>query len=322
MKILSIEEGDSHRPGASDTFQEIFHEVNTLKLLKDSGAKNINIILDTLLVGPSIWVVTEYCAGGSVATLSRPTKGLAEKWIVPILREVAVALNWVHKQAIIHRDIKCANILITEAGGVQLSDFGVAGIIENQFDKRTTVTGTLQWMAPELFDSSVSYGTEVDIWALGSTAFEMAMGVPPNVVPTVDMADFGSYLKENTPRLEGDHFSPDLKDLISRCMVQEPAQRPTIGQLQRHPYIAGTEANFPTLSLTKLVEAYRLWESMGGSRLSLFPRAVHKQNQKSRARLLKTGILIPWTAPSLKAPLSQLALKSKLYTMLTVPVWI
>lgn len=89
----------------------------------------------------------------------RPTApgGLQEKWIIPILREVAEAVFWVHKAGIIHRDIKCANVLITEAGSVQLCDFGVSGIIETRFDKRSTFIGTPHWMAPELFDPSASY---------------------------------------------------------------------------------------------------------------------------------------------------------------------
>ena len=164
VKIISIDDGDSLQPGRADTFSDILKEVHTLKLLGDSGAKNINTVIDTLLVGPTIWIITEYCAGGSVSILMRPTGGLTEKWIIPILREVAEAVYWVHKQGVIHLDIKCANVLITEAGGVQLCDFGVAGVLETKFDKRSTVTGTLQWMAPELFDSTVSYGSEVDIW--------------------------------------------------------------------------------------------------------------------------------------------------------------
>jgi len=83
-----------------------------------------------------------------VSTLMRPTGGLAERWIIPILREVAEAIFWVHNQGIIHWDIKCANVLLTEAGGVQLCDFGVAGLLETRFDKRSTVTGTLQWWPP------------------------------------------------------------------------------------------------------------------------------------------------------------------------------
>ncbi|KAK7732504.1 Serine/threonine-protein kinase PAK 5 [Cytospora paraplurivora] len=272
VKIISIDEGDSLAPGAADTFNDILKEVNTLKKLGDSGAKNINTVIETLLVGPSMWIITEYCGGGSVSTLMRPSGGLPEKWIIPILREVAVALYWVHKEGIIHRDIKCANVLITETGGVQLCDFGVAGIIETKFDKRSTVTGTLNWMAPELFDMSVSYGTEVDIWAFGSLAFEAATGLPPNAknMSQFDPTLFGSYLKQHVPRLEGDQFSPQLKDLVACCMTEDPQDRPSISQVQRHPYIYDTERRYPTQSLSMLVNAYRLWEVQGGNRLSLF----------------------------------------------------
>ncbi|KAI1195913.1 kinase-like domain-containing protein [Nemania serpens] len=272
VKIIDIEESDRLDPGANDAFNDIIKEVNTLKLLNSNGAKNINTIIDTFLIGQSIWMVTEYCAGGSVTTLMRPTGGLPEQWIIPILREVAEALSWVHRQGIIHRDIKCANVLLTENGGVQLCDFGVAALIETKFDKRRTVTGSLQWMAPEFFEPTVSYGIEVDIWAFGSMAFEMASGLPPNARTMGDMNPntFGSYLKQHCPRLEGDQYSPGLKDLIAYCMVENPTHRPTVGNVQRHPYIFDTEATYPTESLSRLVRAYQLWESRGGTRQSLF----------------------------------------------------
>lgn len=272
VKIISIDEGDSLAPGAADTFKDILKEVNTLKKLGDSGAKNINTVIETLLVGPAMWIVTEYCGGGSVSTLMRPSGGLPEKWIIPILREVAEALYWVHKEGIIHRDIKCANVLVTEKGGVQLCDFGVAGIIETKFDKRSTVTGTLNWMAPELFDMSVSYGTEVDIWAFGSLAFEAATGLPPNAknMSRIDIPQFGSYLKQHCPRLEGDQYSDKLKDLVAFCMTEDPRDRPSIGQVQKHSYISNTTSEYPTASLVMLVNAYRLWEVQGGNRMSLF----------------------------------------------------
>ncbi|KAK3299758.1 serine/threonine protein kinase [Chaetomium fimeti] len=270
VKMVSIDDGDSLEPGRADTFSDILKEVQTLKLLGDSGAKNINTVIDTLLVGPTIWIITEYCAGGSVSTLMRPTGGLTEKWIIPILREVAEAAYWVHKHGVIHRDIKCANVLITEAGAVQLCDFGVAGLLETKFDKRSTVTGTLHWMAPELFDSTVSYGSEVDIWAFGSMAYEMATGLPPNAGPIGDISQFGSYLKQHCPRLIGDQYSNQLKDLVAFCMVEDPALRPHIERVQQHPYIHNSEDDYPTISLSKLVNAYKVWEIQGGNRRSLF----------------------------------------------------
>ncbi|KAM5528060.1 STE/STE20/YSK protein kinase [Fusarium oxysporum f. sp. phaseoli] len=268
VKIINIDNGDALDPSA-DTFGDILKEVETLKLLGSSGAKNINTVVDVLLVRHTIWMVTEYCAGGSVSTLMKPRGYLPEQWIIPILREVAEAIHWVHGQGIIHRDIKCANVLIAEAGGVQLCDFGVAGIVETKFDKRSTVTGSLHWMAPELFNSNVRYGSEVDIWAFGSMAYEVASGLPPNA-NFRDISRFGTYLKQHCPRLEGDQYSQGLKDLIAYCLVEDIAQRPSIEEIQRHPYIFNTDVDYPTASLSRLVYAYRIWEAKGGSRTSLF----------------------------------------------------
>ncbi|KAI1502434.1 kinase-like domain-containing protein [Biscogniauxia marginata] len=272
VKIIDVDEQDTLNPKLQDTYSEFLKEVNALRLLSEGGAQNINHVIEALPVGQAMWMVTEYCAGGSVATLMKPTApgGLQEKWIIPILREVAVAIYWVHKQGIIHRDIKCANVLITEVGAVQLCDFGVAGIVETKFDKRSTFIGTLHWMAPELFDQNAQYGTEVDIWAFGSMVYEIASGLPPNVRTNVGIPQFGDYLREHLPRLVGDQYSDDLKDLVAFCLEDNPAKRPSIEQIQQHRYIANTSSQYPTSSLSNLVKAFKLWEDRGGSRKSLF----------------------------------------------------
>ncbi|KAI0394833.1 putative serine/threonine protein kinase [Xylariaceae sp. FL0594] len=274
VKIIDVDESDSLNPKQQDTHSEFLKEINALRLLSESGAKNVNTVIEALPVGQSMWMVTEYCAGGSVSTLMKPTApgGLQEKWIIPILREVAVAIHWVHKQGIIHRDIKCANVLITEVGGVQLGDFGVAAMVETKFDKRTTFIGTLNWMAPELFDQNAKYGTEVDIWAFGSMVYEIAAGQPPNVDArsNIRLPQFGEYLREHLPRLTGDRYSEDLKSLVAFCLEDDPTRRPSIEQIQQHPYILNTEDKYPTSSLSALVKAFKLWEDRGGSRRSLF----------------------------------------------------
>ncbi|KAI1436787.1 putative serine/threonine protein kinase [Xylaria sp. CBS 124048] len=273
VKIINVEEQDSQSPKLQDTYSEFLKEINALRLLSESGAQNVNTVIEAFQVGHAMWMVTEYCAGGSVATLMKPTApgGLQEKWIIPIVREVAIAVYWVHKQGIIHRDIKCANVLITEVGDVQLCDFGVAGMIDNKSDKRTTFVGTLNWMAPELFDQNAQYGTEVDIWALGSMVYEIASGLPPNARNAASrMPNYGEYLRDHVPRLTGDQYSDNLKHLVSYCLEDDPARRPVIEQIQQHPYILNSETRYPTSSLSALVKAFRLWENRGGSRGSLF----------------------------------------------------
>jgi serine/threonine protein kinase len=279
VKIIDVDESDTLNPKLADTYSEFLKEVNALQLLSDGGAQNINVVIEALPVGHAMWMVTEHCAGGSVATLMKPTApgGLQEKWIIPILREVAVAIFWVHKQGIIHRDIKCANVLVTEIGGVQLCDFGVAGMMETKFDKRSTFIGTPHWMAPELFDPNAQYGTEVDIWAFGSMVYEIASGLPPNVGANVGLPQFGGFLREHIPRLEGPQYTAELKDLVAFCLEESPQRRPTIQQVQAHPYISNTDSRYPTSSLAALVRGYKLWEQRGGSRKSLFNPLIGAQ---------------------------------------------
>lgn len=81
IKVIDIEQGDISNPRMADTYSNLLKEINALKLLGDGGARNINHVIEALPMGQSMWMVTEYCAGGSVATLMRPNapSGLHEK---------------------------------------------------------------------------------------------------------------------------------------------------------------------------------------------------------------------------------------------------
>ncbi|KAA8570372.1 hypothetical protein EYC84_002665 [Monilinia fructicola] len=248
VKIIDIEESDTINPKNANSYAEFLKEITALKTLSENKARNINHVIEALPVGQAMWMITEYCGGGSVATLMKPTApgGLQEKWIIPILREVAEAIKWVHEAGIIHRDIKCANVLITEEGAVQLCDFGVAGTMETKVDKRSTVIGTPHWMAPELFDAVPSYGKEVDIWAFGCMVYEIATGLPPNAMSRLPFDRLGSLIKQNAPRLEGG----------SILMIYETLW-----------HFVWKNSRVNALQLT---EAFKLWEDHGGSRKSLF----------------------------------------------------
>lgn len=165
--------------------------------------------------------------------------------------------------------LKGSNVLVTEMGEVKLCDFGVAGTLETKLEKRSSFIGTPHWMAPELFDISRSYGKEVDIWSFGSLVYEIATGFPPNVKDGISCENLGSHLKTNAPRLEGDNFSKELRSLVAYCLELHASSRPTIEQVQRHPYLYSSHSFYPTITLSKLVKAYALWERRGNGRESL-----------------------------------------------------
>ncbi|PSK60632.1 hypothetical protein B9Z65_782 [Elsinoe australis] len=274
VKIIDVDELDYRTENSmkDDAIVDFIKEVNTLKQVKDSNAKNINHIQEAFDLHSQLWIVSDYCSGGSVHTLMKcyDDPGLPEEFIIPIARELAIALKHVHEAGVIHRDLKCGNVLVSEDGNLQLCDFGVAAVMENDASKRSTIIGTPYWMAPEMHmhaDTDEGYGQEIDCWAYGCTIFEMATGMPPyhNFHP--------QYLRSvlNTaPRLEGDNYPDELKEFVAFCLQERPENRPKAKQIVEHPYIANTEDKYPTSSLRNLIDKYIQWERKGGQRMSLF----------------------------------------------------
>ncbi|OAF58485.2 hypothetical protein VC83_05073 [Pseudogymnoascus destructans] len=153
---------------------------------------------------------------------------------------------------------------------VQLCDFGVAGMMETSLDKRSTFIGTINWMAPELFNANPHYGKEVDIWAFGSMAYEMATGLPPNARSGItDGAEMGDYLKEHIPRLEGNQYSEGLKNIVAYCLEERVSDRPDINLSRCIRIFTTPTMHIQHILLLNLSGPSNTGRS-GGSRKSLF----------------------------------------------------
>merc|ERR1719229_1061357 len=110
----------------------------------------------------------------------RATKKMfTEEEICVVMRETLRGLMYLHSNKLIHRDIKSGNILLNRKGQCKLADFGISKAFENTINAAKTVIGTPYWMAPEVFTDG-KYNTKADIWSLGITAIEMAVGKPPH----------------------------------------------------------------------------------------------------------------------------------------------
>ena len=280
VKIINIDDADfqEHVLEKDNTIDSFRKEVGILQQLKDAKAKNVNLIHDAFDLHNQLWIVSDYCTGGSVRTLMRanpsPKQGLEEHFIIPIARELAIAIKSVHDIGVIHRDIKCANVYVNEEGEIQLGDFGIVGVMDDGSSKRRTIIGTPHYLPRELLVSSShltdeGYGTEVDIWSYGITVYEMATGQPPH--STLHPEDVARAI-ENAPRLEGGDYSQDLRNFVAFCLNSDPQERPSADAVLKHPYIAGTSRKHPTNSLVRLIDRYAAWEYKGGQRQSLFFR--------------------------------------------------
>ena len=180
----------------------------------------------------------EYMAGGSVADLLAAGGPLDEQSVRAVSRDLCLALEYLHSEGKIHRDVKAANVLLTSTGDVRLADFGVAAEVSRTLGaKRKTFTGTPFWMAPEVISQSAGaggggYDARADVWSLGITAWECAVGTPPHAEEH-PMRVLFIIPKQPAPAL-GPQFSKMLRDFVAFVLVKEPEARPTAKEVLKH----------------------------------------------------------------------------------------
>ena len=196
---------------------------------------------------------------------------LDEASVLTIARKVLLALSYLHTNHIIHRDIKAANILLTEDGQVKLGDFGVASQVLSNF-RRNSFVGSPYWMAPEVIKRA-QYDSKADIWSFGITMFELLKGSPPLAKVEPGRAIF-IIPKSAPPRLDSQYSQP-LQDLVNSCLHDDPQKRPSADELLASKAIRSIK-RATSNPLWSLVDQYR--------------RKRHDSDHQDRLSILTTGV--------------------------------
>uniref|UniRef100_G3PDK3 Mitogen-activated protein kinase kinase kinase kinase n=1 Tax=Gasterosteus aculeatus aculeatus TaxID=481459 RepID=G3PDK3_GASAC len=217
VKIIKLEPGDDF----SIIQQEIF-------MVKECMHHNIVAYFGSYLCREKLWICMEYCGGGSLQDIYHVTGPLSELQIAYVSRETLQGLGYLHSKGKMHRDIKGANILLSDNGDVKLADFGVAAKITATIAKRKSFIGTPYWMAPEVaaVEKNGGYNQLCDIWAVGITSIELAELQPP-------MFDLHPMRAAFSPPK-----STAFHNFVKVSLTKNPKKRPTAEKLLSHVYVA------------------------------------------------------------------------------------
>ena len=214
----------------------------------ESFKKEINILsqcnnqyivryYDSYIKGHQIWIILEFCDGGSLYELIKILpRNLNEEEIASIIYMILKGLVFLHENKKIHRDVKTENILLTHEGIAKLADFGVSTQLMHSFSKKITKIGTPFYMSPEVIMQN-KYDYKCDIWSLGITLIEMAEGEPP----FAKVKGYWVLKKIITHPPKGlknkEKWSKEFNDFVEKCLIYEPEKRSSAKELLKHPFI-------------------------------------------------------------------------------------
>ncbi|XP_066987131.1 mitogen-activated protein kinase kinase kinase kinase 3 isoform X7 [Macrobrachium rosenbergii] len=231
IKVIKLEPGDD--------FTIIQQEI---LMMKDCRHPNIVAYFGSYLRRDKLWICMEFCGGGSLQDIYHITGPLQERHIGYMCRETLRGLEYLHRMGKMHRDIKGANILLTENGDVKLADFGVSAQITATISKRKSFIGTPYWMAPEVaaVERKGGYNQLCDIWAVGITAIELAELQPPMFDLHPMRALFlmsKSGFKPPTLK-DKSKWTQNFHNFVKLALTKNPKRRPTADKLLMHPFVA------------------------------------------------------------------------------------
>ncbi|CCE86030.1 Piso0_005674 [Millerozyma farinosa CBS 7064] len=248
IKVINLDESE-------EDISVLISEIHFLSKLRSNY---ITRYYETFISDMSMWIVMEYCGGGSCADLLKCHKKLNEETTAFIIRDVLRGLNYLHEENNLHRDIKSANILLTSAGEIKLADFGVSGEITMTQLKRNTFVGTPFWMAPEVIvRQKTGYNEKADIWSTGITTIELVTGSPP-LSQYDPMKILFEIPKKRPPLLTGLDFSENIKDFVRYCLIKDPKKRPSSSTLLHHKFVKNIKRN---VNILRLIEEKDEWFS-------------------------------------------------------------
>ncbi|CAG9333520.1 unnamed protein product [Blepharisma stoltei] len=183
----------------------------------------------------NVYILLELCSNQTMNELLRRRKRLTELEVQCYILQCISAMRYLQSHKVIHRDLKLGNLFLSDKMEIKIGDFGLAAKLEYDGEKKKTICGTPNYIAPEVLDGKTGHSYEVDIWSLGVITYTLLVGKPP--FETSDVKTTYRRIKMNAYSFP-DHvpLSESSKSLITRILVNDPAKRPTLDEIVAHEF--------------------------------------------------------------------------------------
>ncbi|EGG23866.1 putative protein serine/threonine kinase [Cavenderia fasciculata] len=236
IRITKRKKGDQQQ---AESQSSLMVEINLLKVLSHH---NIVRYYDHIPTVSHSYIVMEFIENGSLEKMIKRHGLLPESLVNVYMAQVLGGLEYLHRQGVIHRDIKAANLLISTDGSIKLADFGVATKVSDLSadNPDDSFAGTPYWMAPEVIQMQ-GVSTACDVWSLGCTIIELLTGTPPYFGLAPAAALYKIVQEDHPPIPQG--ISAALKDFLLQCFKKDENMRSSAKQLLNHPWIKAVVKN-------------------------------------------------------------------------------
>eukprot|EP00761_Pharyngomonas_kirbyi_P014910 gb/GECH01014941.1/.p1 GENE.gb/GECH01014941.1/~~gb/GECH01014941.1/.p1 ORF type:complete len:654 (+),score=134.41 gb/GECH01014941.1/:1-1962(+) len=182
-----------------------------------------------------VYIMLELCKNQSMMELLKKRKRFSEDETRFFMMQTLQGVKYMHDNRVIHRDLKLGNMFLGEGHKIKIGDFGLAAQLEHDGERKLTVCGTPNYIAPEIISGKNGHSYEVDIWSIGVILYTLLFGKPPfetdNVKTTYRMIKTNQY---NFP--EHVRVSPEAKALIKRILTTHPEHRPNVDEIIQDPF--------------------------------------------------------------------------------------
>ena len=189
-----------------------------------------------------VHILLELCTNQSLSDLLRRRKRIHELEAQCYLSQVLTGIKYLHSHRVIHRDIKLGNIFLSDKMEVKIGDLGLAAKLEYEGERKRTICGTPNYIAPEILEGKNGHSFECDIWSFGVLMYTLLIGRPP--FETKDVKTTYRRIKMNLYTFpENVEISPEAKSLIQSILVIDYLKRPTLEQILSSDFF--TKNSFP-----------------------------------------------------------------------------